>query len=292
MLYNRFWFDKDRYGLTLGGGKINNPGRYLVLLPPINGATAASGTPVLHRESRRPLQGVGRLRQPSTTCPASTSRSAGSTTIGPPTFRRWFGQMLQLAFVGVITDRYVDFSTAQRAALEMVSAAADPDEVAATMRSLPPHPDVAPALDRLREAGVTLCSLTNSTLDVSTAQLEHAGIAGRFEAILSARHGAPAQAGARALPARGRHLRGGRRRGDARRLPRLGLRGRARRGRRAAFVRRPGAGALPRRRSSRQSRASTSARSPRSSSLERRLRGEVAAHAVDAAAGRASTTSR
>jgi len=45
MLYNRFWFDNDRYGLTLGGGKINNPGRYLVLLPPINGANAASGTP-------------------------------------------------------------------------------------------------------------------------------------------------------------------------------------------------------------------------------------------------------
>jgi hypothetical protein len=45
MFYNRFWFDRDRYGLTLGGGKINNPGRYLVLLPPINGATAASGTP-------------------------------------------------------------------------------------------------------------------------------------------------------------------------------------------------------------------------------------------------------
>jgi hypothetical protein len=45
MFYNRFWFDRDRYGLTLGGGRINNPGRYLVLLPPINGATAASGTP-------------------------------------------------------------------------------------------------------------------------------------------------------------------------------------------------------------------------------------------------------
>jgi Putative beta-barrel porin-2, OmpL-like. bbp2 len=45
MFYNRFWFDRNRYGLTLGGGKINNPGRYLVLLPPINGATAASGTP-------------------------------------------------------------------------------------------------------------------------------------------------------------------------------------------------------------------------------------------------------
>jgi hypothetical protein len=45
MFYNRLWFDNDRYGLTLGGGQINNPGRYLVLLPPINGATAASGTP-------------------------------------------------------------------------------------------------------------------------------------------------------------------------------------------------------------------------------------------------------
>ncbi len=45
MLYNRLWFDKDLFGLTLGGGRINNPGRYLVLLPPINGATATSGTP-------------------------------------------------------------------------------------------------------------------------------------------------------------------------------------------------------------------------------------------------------
>jgi hypothetical protein len=45
MFYNRLWFDNDRYGLTIGGGQINNPGRYLVLLPPINGATATSGTP-------------------------------------------------------------------------------------------------------------------------------------------------------------------------------------------------------------------------------------------------------
>ena len=45
MFYNRLWFDENLFGLTLGGGKINNPGRYLVLLPPINGATATSGTP-------------------------------------------------------------------------------------------------------------------------------------------------------------------------------------------------------------------------------------------------------
>jgi len=45
MLYNRLWFMNDRVGLTLGAGAIDNPGRYLVLVPPINGATASSGTP-------------------------------------------------------------------------------------------------------------------------------------------------------------------------------------------------------------------------------------------------------
>jgi Putative beta-barrel porin-2, OmpL-like. bbp2 len=40
MFYNRFWFHRDLFGLTVGGGQINNPGRYLVLLPPINGETA------------------------------------------------------------------------------------------------------------------------------------------------------------------------------------------------------------------------------------------------------------
>jgi hypothetical protein len=42
MEYNRFWFHKDLYAITFGGGQINNPGRYLVLDPPINGETAAS----------------------------------------------------------------------------------------------------------------------------------------------------------------------------------------------------------------------------------------------------------
>jgi hypothetical protein len=44
MLYNRFWFHKDLFAVTLGGGKINNPGRYLVLLPPINGETAVTAS--------------------------------------------------------------------------------------------------------------------------------------------------------------------------------------------------------------------------------------------------------
>jgi hypothetical protein len=45
MAYDRMWWGKDKYAITIGGGLMNNPGRYLTLLPPINGATAATGTP-------------------------------------------------------------------------------------------------------------------------------------------------------------------------------------------------------------------------------------------------------
>jgi hypothetical protein len=45
MLYDRMWFHKDLFGLTLGGGDMSNYGRYLTLLPPIDGADAVSGTP-------------------------------------------------------------------------------------------------------------------------------------------------------------------------------------------------------------------------------------------------------
>ena len=45
MLYNRFWFAKDHDAITIGGGRMDNPGGYLTLLPPINGADAISGSP-------------------------------------------------------------------------------------------------------------------------------------------------------------------------------------------------------------------------------------------------------
>jgi len=106
---------------------------------------------------------------------------------------QWFAQMLQVAFVGAITDRYVDFSTAQASALRMVAdragVALSEDasaRVAAAMRELPAHDDVAGAVARLREAGLRLVTLTNSPLDVVSAQLRHAGLDASFEAVLSA----------------------------------------------------------------------------------------------------------
>jgi 2-haloacid dehalogenase len=107
--------------------------------------------------------------------------------------QQWFAQMLQLAFVGAITDRYVDFTSAQRAALAMVAerrGAEVPDAVATAivdrMRDLPAHADVPGALDRLGDAGFTLATITNSPLDVARDQLRNAGLEDRFAAILSA----------------------------------------------------------------------------------------------------------
>ncbi len=44
MLYDRLWFHKDLFAVTLGGGEMSNWGRYLTLLPPIDGAWAATGS--------------------------------------------------------------------------------------------------------------------------------------------------------------------------------------------------------------------------------------------------------
>jgi 2-haloacid dehalogenase len=105
----------------------------------------------------------------------------------------WFAQMLQVAFVGAITDRYVDFATAQQAALDMLAQRRGvtlppdaADRVAAAMRALPPHPEVADALARLRAGGHELAALSNSPADVEQAQLAHAGLSECFDAILSA----------------------------------------------------------------------------------------------------------
>ncbi len=105
----------------------------------------------------------------------------------------WFQQVLQSALVATVTGSYSDFGTVGGAALEMTAARrgmglSDEDrrDILGGMRELPPHPEVPEALDRLRDAGIRLAALTNSTEEVANAQLSNAGIADRFEQILSA----------------------------------------------------------------------------------------------------------
>ena len=105
----------------------------------------------------------------------------------------WFNQMIQSAFVATITDAYRPFGEAAAAALRMTEerqeveiSDEDRQEILSGLRELPPHPEVPESLDRLREAGFRLATLTNSTQEVAEAQIENAGLTDRFEQVLSA----------------------------------------------------------------------------------------------------------
>ena len=106
---------------------------------------------------------------------------------------QWFQQLLQNALVSTATDNYADFGAIGRAALQMVAARRGHELsedatalILGTVRRLPPHSEVREALERLRDAGFRLSTLTNSTEAVARAQLENAELAHFFERILSA----------------------------------------------------------------------------------------------------------
>ena len=112
----------------------------------------------------------------------------GSAALRP----QWFTLMLQLAFTGGLTGRYVNFTTSQRAALAMLAeregvplTASDIDGLVGRMSSLPAHPEVPGALAALARTRLRLVALTNSVQHVAEAQLAGAG-PDSFEAVLSA----------------------------------------------------------------------------------------------------------
>ena len=107
--------------------------------------------------------------------------------------RAWFGQLLQSALVATVTDAYSDFGAIGGAALEMIAGRQgvtlsdeDKQQILGGMRELPPHPEVAESLSRLRDAGLRLATLTNSTQQVAEAQMDNSGLRGYFEQLLSA----------------------------------------------------------------------------------------------------------
>jgi hypothetical protein len=61
----------------------------------------------------------------------------------------------------------------------------DLDELKQRMSTMPAHPDVVPALSRLRDAGFRLVTLTNSASASSPTPLERAGLGGFFEQSFS-----------------------------------------------------------------------------------------------------------
>ncbi|MEX0604078.1 MAG: haloacid dehalogenase type II [Marinobacter sp.] len=104
----------------------------------------------------------------------------------------WFTTMLQYSLVTTVADRYSDFGEIAVACLRMVAGnqGIELDKVAAKnaiapMRSLPPHSDVVPALERLRDANYRLLALTNSSNAAVADQLKNAGLDELLESALS-----------------------------------------------------------------------------------------------------------
>jgi 2-haloacid dehalogenase len=107
--------------------------------------------------------------------------------------REWLQQLLQSAMMRTITGPYLDFGAIGMGALDMVAARrsttvtdADRQLLRDGMQQLPPHPEVRVALESLRDAGLRLATLTNSTEAFGHAQLTNAGLRDLFERALSA----------------------------------------------------------------------------------------------------------
>lgn len=101
----------------------------------------------------------------------------------------WFAEMLRLAFVSTTIGDHRPFTELAGHALTTVTEESatrdDRDHIVECLRTLPPHPDVAPGLVSIRSAGHRLAALTNSPEDTATAQLTNAGLADLLDVIMS-----------------------------------------------------------------------------------------------------------
>ncbi|GAF52680.1 haloacid dehalogenase type II [Psychrobacter sp. JCM 18900] len=102
--------------------------------------------------------------------------------------REWFAQLVLYSQTMTLSGLYTPFGELGVGALQMVAdirqvALTDDDinEFKERMNALPAHPDAAPALTRLRDAGFRLVTLTNSASSASPTPLEKAGLSQFFE---------------------------------------------------------------------------------------------------------------
>ena len=102
--------------------------------------------------------------------------------------REWFAQLVLYSQTMTLSGLYTPFGELGVGALQMVAnirqvtlTDADINEFKERMSALPAHPDAAPTLTRLRDAGFRLVTLTNSASSASPTPLEKAGLSQFFE---------------------------------------------------------------------------------------------------------------
>jgi 2-haloacid dehalogenase len=102
--------------------------------------------------------------------------------------RLWFADLVLYSEALTLAGAYVPFTEIGGAVLKMLArtqgiaiSTADRAELTEKFASMPPHPEVPEALQKLRRAGFRLCTLTNNTAEISRQQLERAGLLEAFE---------------------------------------------------------------------------------------------------------------
>jgi 2-haloacid dehalogenase len=107
--------------------------------------------------------------------------------------KEWFGQFMVSMLVATVTGAYRPFGEIGSAAFDMVAekrgvevSEEDKKAILSKIASLPPHPEIAENLARLKQAGFELATLTNSTPEVAKKQLQNSNLAQYFDKILSA----------------------------------------------------------------------------------------------------------
>jgi 2-haloacid dehalogenase len=117
--------------------------------------------------------------------------------------RLWFANLILYSSALTVAGCYVPFTDIGSAVMKMLAdtrgikiSDSDRKELVEKFSTMPPHPEVPSALQKLRKAGFRLFTLTDNLLEVQTRQLEHGGIANLFERRFSAdevRHHKPSR---------------------------------------------------------------------------------------------------
>lgn len=124
---------------------------------------------------------------------AVVASALGATTAAAGPRRAWFDRMIRSALALTAAGEYVPFGTLAAVALRDLAAEkgghVDDGQVATlvqSIRRLPAHPDVVPALATLRADGHRIVTLTNSVLEVAHDQLGASGLDDLVDAVYSA----------------------------------------------------------------------------------------------------------
>lgn len=106
--------------------------------------------------------------------------------------REWFAQLILYSQTLTLSGLYTPFGELGVGTLRMLAsthglaiADEDIDDLKTRMNTMPAHPDVVPALTRLRDAGFRMVTLTNSASTASPTPLQRAGLSDFFEHAFS-----------------------------------------------------------------------------------------------------------